>query len=232
MKITWLGHAAIRLEFGEAVVLIDPFVTGAGRSEAELRRWSDGCTHVLLTHGHDDHIGDTVAVCRETGAQLVASFDICQWLMGQGVQNINPGNYGGTVDCGGFRTTFTLAFHSSGTMRDGVPVYLGNPTGLVIRPERGPSVYHMGDTSLFGDMALIHELYRPRIGIVPIGDRFTMGPDAAALACTRFFQFETVIPVHYGTFPVLVQTPDTFVAAMGEKAATVRTPAIGEAIEV
>jgi L-ascorbate metabolism protein UlaG (beta-lactamase superfamily) len=232
MKITWLGHAAIRLAFGETVVLIDPFLTGAGRSADELKRWSEGCTHVLLSHGHDDHIGDTVAICRETGAQLVSSFDICQWLAAQGVSTINPGNYGGTVDCGSFLTTFTLAFHSSGTTREGTPVYLGNPMGLVVRPKQGPSVYHMGDTSIFGDMALINELYRPTVGIVPIGDRFTMGPDTAALACRRFFQFETVIPVHYGTFPMLVQTPDTFIEAMGDKGQTVKVLGVGDAIEV
>ena len=90
-----------------------------------------------------------------------------------------------------------------------MPVYLGNPLGLVVTPKDGPSVYHMGDTAMFGDMALIQELYRPRIGIVPIGDRFTMGPTSAALACRKFFQFETIVPVHYATFPMLVPSAES-----------------------
>lgn len=232
MKITWLGHSGIRLQFGASVVLIDPFITGAGRSQDELRATSAGCTHVLLTHGHDDHVGDTVAICKATGATLVAGFELAMWLNGKGVENINPGGCGGTLECGDFAVTFTKAFHSSSTTLDGRPLYLGNPMGLVVAPKDGPSVYHMGDTDVFGDMALIEELHQPRVGIVPVGDRFTMGPKSAALACQRFFRFGTIVPVHWGTFPMLLQSPEPFVAALGEAGSTVKRVNIGEAFEV
>ncbi len=231
MQITWLGHSGIRLQFGASTILIDPFITGAGRSPDEFKRFSEGCTHVLLTHGHDDHVGDTVEICKATGAQLIAGFELAMWLKGKDVENVNPGGCGGTVDCGAFAVSFTKAFHSSSTTVDGKPVYLGNPMGLVVTPKDGPAVYHMGDTDIFGDMALVQEMYRPKIGIVPIGDRFTMGPTSAALACTKFFQFETILPVHWGTFPMLLQSPEPFLAALGGHRGKAKVATIGEAFE-
>jgi L-ascorbate metabolism protein UlaG (beta-lactamase superfamily) len=184
----------------------------------------------LLTHGHDDHVGDALAILQSTGAQLVGSFEVCMWLVSQGAsgERINPGNHGGTVDCGGFTTSFVNALHSSGTTRDGASVYLGNPLGLVIKAAGEPTVYHMGDTDIFGDMALINELHQPDIGIVPIGDRFTMGAKSAALACKRFFDFGVVLPVHFGTFPILDQTADGFLSEMAPDASKVRVLAPGD----
>ena len=228
MKITWLGHSAIKLQFGASRLLIDPFLTGAGRSADELKRFSEGCTHVLLTHGHDDHVGDTAEICKRTGAQLIAGFEVAMWLAGQGVEKLNPGGCGGTIDCGEFSVSFTAAVHSSSHIETGVPIYLGAPMGLVVTPKDGPAVYHMGDTDVFGDMALIEEQYHPKVGIVPMGDRFTMGPKNAALACKKFFDFETIVPVHWGTFPMLAQSPDPFVAAMGDAGSRVKMTAIGE----
>ena len=137
----------------------------------------------------------------------------------------DPGNTGGTIYHEDFDLTFVPAWHSASHMVDGRPVYLGASTGLVIATREGKTVYHMGDTAIFSDMGLINEIYRPHVGIVPIGDRFTMGAKTAALACKRFFEFETVIPCHYGTFPIIDQTADKFIAEMGGN--TVVVPEVG-----
>ena len=234
MKLTWFGHSAFALEFADKKVLIDPFLSGNPKFEGSVEDVTAGCTHVLLTHGHDDHVGDSLAILTATGAQLVACFEICMWLVSQGVSGdkINPGNHGGTVDCGGFTTSFVNALHSSGTTVDGASVYLGNPLGLIVRADGEPSVYHMGDTDIFGDMALINELHEPDIGIVPVGDRFTMGAKSAAMACRRYFDFKTIVPAHYGTFPIIDQTADAFVAEMGPDADKVKVLQPGDSVTV
>jgi L-ascorbate metabolism protein UlaG (beta-lactamase superfamily) len=163
---------------------------------------------------------------------LVANFEICMYLVGQGVDQtkINPGNVGGTVDCGGFTTTFVRAEHSSSSQTGGGNnVYLGNPGGLVLHFPDAPTIYHMGDTGMFSDMALIQELHQPDIGIVPIGDRFTMGGAVGAIACRRYFEFSKVIPCHYATFPMLDPNADTFIAAMEGDAGKVIVPEVGKA---
>ncbi|GFO80430.1 metal-dependent hydrolase [Methyloceanibacter sp.] len=219
MKITWFGHSCFRVELGASRILIDPFLTGnptfekAGIPEIDV---IDGATHVALTHGHEDHLGDTVKICKETGATLLAVHELATYLAGHGVDKIDPGNTGGLLPHQDFDLTFVQALHSASNMVDGRPVYLGNPCGLVIAAKGGKTLYHMGDTDIFSDMALINELHEPQIGIVPIGDRYTMGAKAAALACKRFFDFDTVVPCHYGTFPVIDPTADKFVAAMGD----------------
>lgn len=231
MKITWLGHSAFGLEFGSSKILIDPFLEGNPVFKGSWEEAAQGCTHVLLTHGHDDHIGNALDICKTSGAQLVANFEICMYLVGQGVSDsqINPGNHGGTVDCGGFSTSFVNAVHSSSKQTgNGENVYLGNPNGLVVRADGEKTVYHMGDTDIFGDMALIEELHNPDIGMVPIGDRFTMGAEAAALACNRYFKFSTILPCHFGTFPIIDATADKFVAAMGDEAGAVKVLNPGE----
>jgi L-ascorbate metabolism protein UlaG (beta-lactamase superfamily) len=209
MKLTWYGHSAFRIEAGDAKILIDPFLTGNSSWGKGWDEAAEGVTHVLLTHGHNDHLGDALP------------------------NKVNPGNHGGTVDCGGFTTTFVNAIHSSSFSKEGGGnVYLGNPNGLVLHFSNGESVYHMGDTDIFGDMALINELHQPKIGLVPIGDRFTMGGAVAAMACQRFFDFETVVPCHYGTFPIIDQNADKFVEGMKGTKAKVLVPKIGEASEI
>ncbi len=230
MQITWLGHSAFRLDFDDAHVLIDPFLSGNPLFTGSLEDVSAGVTHIVLTHGHDDHIGDAAAIAQKTGAQIVANFEVAMFLEEQGAENINPGNTGGTIPCGGFAVALTPALHSSSTSIDGKNIYLGNPNGVVIMPSRGARVYHFGDTAIFGDMALVHELYRPNIGLVPVGDRFTMDGPTAALAVRRYFHFSDVIPCHYGTFPVLAPNPDAFVEAMGVSDTRVHVPGIGQSL--
>jgi len=228
MKITWFGHSTFRLETGNSVVMIDPFLSGNPVFDGSVEEASEGATHVALTHGHDDHIGDTVDICRNTGATLIAVFEICVHL---GIENYEPTNTGGTITTADFDISFVQALHSSSRGVEGGNIYLGNPCGLIITPKQGPVVYHMGDTDIFGDMALVNELYQPKIGIVPIGDRFTMGARGAALACTRFFDFDTILPCHYGTFPIIDANADKFVAELGDMGARAAVLKVGESID-
>ena len=229
MWATWFGHSAVRLETGDAVIMIDPFLSGNPSFGGDVMEAAKEATHVVLTHGHDDHIGDTVEICKATGAQLVANFEICMYLGTKGIENFSPGNHGGRIDCGAFDVAFVQAWHSSSSIIDGVPQYLGNPAGVVIHPKaaKHPVVLHMGDTDIFSDMKLINEVHKPSIGFVPIGDRFTMGADLAAKACKDYFDFETVVPVHYGTFPIIDQDASKFEAAMEGSDTSVVVPVIG-----
>lgn len=235
MKLTWFGHSAFRVEAAGAKILIDPFLSGNPSWGKSWEQAAEGATHVLLTHGHDDHIGDAAEILKKTGAMLVANFEICMYLVGKGVSDkqINPGNIGGTVDCGGFTTTFVAAQHSSSASGPGgTNTYLGNPAGLILHFEEERTLYHMGDTDIFSDMGLINELHEPKIGIVPIGDRFTMGGAVAALACQRFFKFETVVPCHYASFPIIDQTAEKFVDGMDGSGVDVVLPKVGVAVDI
>jgi len=233
MKITWFGHSAFRLEFGSAVVMIDPFLTGNPTFGGDAEAASAGATHVLLTHGHGDHIGDTVAICKRTGATLVTNYDLAMYLARQGVEKLDPMNTGGTTDQGEFSVSLTQALHSSSEMdANGVSQCLGLPNGIVVTPKdkARPVVYHMGDTDIFSDMALIDELHRPQVAMVPVGDRFTMGPRAAAIAVKRFLpSVRVAIPCHYATFGLLLPDASGFVAAMEGGAARVLVPEKGVA---
>ena len=235
MKITWLGHSCFLVEAADKKIIIDPFLTGNPGWDGSWEEPSEGVTHVLITHGHSDHVGDAAQILKKTGAMLVANFEICMYLVGKGVSGdrINPGNIGGTVDCGGFTTTFVQALHSSSIEAEGGGnVYLGNPGGLVLHFPDAPTLYHMGDTDIFSDMALINELHQPEIGIVPIGDRFTMGGAVAALACQRYFRFKTVFPCHYGSFPIIDKTAERFVEAMEGSGVKVEVPEVGASVAV
>lgn len=229
MKITWLGHAAFRIETGGSVILIDPFLRPSPTFQASGLKFEDvtrGVTHVALTHGHDDHIADAAEIAKANDATMFAVAELAGFMGSQGVKKLEAMNTGGSVKTRDFNLTLVNALHSSASGG----VYLGNPCGIVIAAAEGKTLLHMGDTEIFGDMALINEIHKPDIGIVPIGDRFTMGAATAALACRRFFSFSTIIPCHYGTFPIIDASADAFVAAMAGHNVTV--PAIGETLEL
>lgn len=229
MKIIWYGHSCFRLEIGGSVILIDPFLKGNPTFEKSGIAWDEATrnvTHVALTHGHSDHVGDAAEICRKQGATLFANYELAMYLNAKGAEKLEPMNTGGTVAAGDFDLTLVNALHSSSQ-----DVYLGNPNGIIVRPKDGKTLYHMGDTDMFGGMALIAEFHRPEIGIVPIGDRFTMGARSAAFTCKKFFKFEMVLPCHYGTFAgMLDPDADKFVAEM--KGEGVVVPKVGQAIAV
>jgi L-ascorbate metabolism protein UlaG (beta-lactamase superfamily) len=229
MKIVWYGHSCFRIETGSSAILIDPFLKGNPTFEQSGISWddaTDGITHVALTHGHSDHVGDAGEICKKRGATLFANFELAMYVKGKGAERLEPMNTGGTVAAADFEITLVNALHSSSQ-----DVYLGNPNGIVLRPKDGKTLYHMGDTEMFGGMGLIAEFHKPDIGIVPVGDRFTMGPKSAAFVCKKFFAFELILPCHYGTFPgMLVPNADAFVAAMDGK--NVVVPKVGQALTV
>jgi L-ascorbate metabolism protein UlaG (beta-lactamase superfamily) len=230
MKITRFGQSAFRIETGKSVLIIDPFMSQSPVFKGNVEEAARGATHVALTHGHDDHVGDTVTICKSNGATLIAVFEITSHLGKSGVEKTEPVNTGGSIYTEDFDITFVQAFHSSSSNG----VYLGNPSGLVIRCKHEKhTLYHMGDTAIFGDMALIQKLHRPDIGIVPVGDRFTMNPETAAFACRSFFKFKMVIPCHYATFPgYLLPDASRFIKAMGPGKKAVRALAVGGSVEL
>ena len=162
---------------------------------------------VLVSHGHSDHMGDLLTVVRDGSPPVVAIVELCDWLARKGVTNVSPMNKGGSQDIAGLRLTMTDARHSSGFVHDGQMVFVGEPAGYVVRLEDGRAIYFAGDTSLFGDMRLIGEMYAPEIAFLPIGDRFTMDPAAAARACD-LLGVRQVVPMHWGTFPMLTGRPE------------------------
>jgi L-ascorbate metabolism protein UlaG (beta-lactamase superfamily) len=212
--LTWLGHASFRVDTpGGKRVYIDPFLNGNPKCP-ENEQQPERVDMIGITHGHGDHVGDTVEIAAQTGAKVVTNYDLCMWLASKGVQNFDPMNTGGATDQGGFTVTLVRADHSAAMIEAGVNVPLGFPNGVVVKAPGEPTVYHMGDTDIFGDMALINELHAPDVVMVPIGDRFTMGPETAALAVKRFFKPRAVIPCHYGSFPIIEPSADRFVAAL------------------
>ena len=186
-------------------VLFDPWLAGNPACPEPLRK-PPAVDLILVSHGHDDHMADLVAVARESGAPVVAAFELCDWLTRKGLQRVLPMNKGGSLDVSGLRITMTDARHSSGYVDGGQMVYMGEAAGYVVRLEDGRTMYYAGDTSLFGDMRLIGEMYAPQIAFLPIGDRFTMDPVGAAKAC-ELLGVRQVVPMHWGTFPLLTGTP-------------------------
>ena len=205
--ITWLGHGTFILTTpGGARIVIDPWLEGNPRCPPQWKRVSQA-ELILVTHGHHDHVGDLVQTARATSAPVVAVAELCRWLETKGLQRLLPMNKGGTLSIDDVQVTMVPAEHSSGWLERGAMVYVGEPVGYVLTLENGLKLYFAGDTAVFGDMRLIREMYSPSIAFLPIGDRFTMGPDGAARAC-ELLGVRQVVPMHYGTFPSLTGTPD------------------------
>ncbi|HXG76498.1 MAG TPA: metal-dependent hydrolase [Gaiellaceae bacterium] len=207
--LTWLGHSAFRVESpGGTHIYVDPFLRGNPRCpESELE--PERCDLIVLTHGHDDHVGDTVAIAQRLGCPVVAQVELRGWLSTQGLPQ-DPAlamNKGGTVAVAGVRVTMTDANHSSSTFADGRFLYLGEPAGVVLELEDGFRAYFAGDTNVFGDMSLIGRIYAPDVAVLPIGDHYTMGPREAAVAL-ELLGVARCVPCHYGTFPLLSGTPE------------------------
>jgi L-ascorbate metabolism protein UlaG (beta-lactamase superfamily) len=206
LSITWFGHATVVLTTpGGKRVVLDPWLNGNPKAPAGAK--IDKADIICVTHGHSDHTTDVVPIARSTGATVVAIFELANYFQGKGLKDVIGMGIGGTVDLKGLKISMTPAMHSSSVTEDGRVIYLGDPTGFVIRLEDGRAVYFAGDTALFGDMRLIRELYGPEIAFLPIGDHFTMGPEAAARACDML-GVRQVVPIHYGTFPILTGTPE------------------------
>ena len=230
LAITWYGHSTFLVRTpGGVRLLFDPWFGGNPACPAALKKPSRADV-VLVSHGHADHTGDVVGAARDSGAAVVAGFELCDWLERKGLKRLEPMNVGGSLEVHGLRITMTEARHSSSIVEDGRTLYLGEPAGFVVRLEDGTSFYYAGDTALFGDMRLIGEVHRPAIAFLPIGDRFTMGPAAAAIAC-RWLGVRQVVPMHWGTFPVLTGTPDALEAALASSGVQVLRLEPGETAE-
>ena len=207
LSYTWLGHATFLLVSpGGKRILFDPWVTG-NPSSPESAKKLGALDLMLITHGHSDHTGDAVAIARSSSAQVVAPFELSEWLQQKGLKNVIGMNPGGTLNVHGLSITMVTAVHSSSVEEDGKTIYLGVATGYVVRLEDGLTIYFAGDTAVFGDMRLIAEMYAPSIAFLPIGDLYTMGPEQAAKAC-ELLNVKQVVPMHYGTFPALTGTPE------------------------
>ena len=212
VKLTWLGHATFLLEAQGKRVLIDPWLQNNPACPDDLK--DPGPLDVIaITHAHNDHMQDALELAKKTGATVVTIVEIGDWLESKGVENVVAMNKGGTTEIAGIKFHMTDAVHSSAFNyeEEGKPgwtvIHGGEAAGFVIELEDGFKLYHAGDTAVFGDMALIRKLLAPDIALLPIGDFYTMGPRSAAEA-VRLLGVKTVIPMHYGTFPVLVGTPD------------------------
>jgi len=204
-RIRWLGHACLHLETDGINVLIDPFLTG--NPAAAIKADQAQADFILVSHGHGDHVGDTIAIAKRTGATVICNYEISEWLQKQGLAKVHGQQHGGGHEFAFGRCKLTLAFHGS-ALPDGS--YGGNPCGFLLTLKNGLKIYDAADTGLFGDMKLIGEEGLD-LAILPIGDNYTMGPDDAVRA-VKLLGPRKVLPMHYNTFPLIAQDPQAWAA--------------------
>lgn len=230
MKITWLGHSSFRIEIGDQILLIDPWLEGNPMFPADRRGEAiTGATHILVSHGHGDHSSGAVGLAKDLSVPVVGIYDLMSWWgEKEGIQTIGF-NKGGTVRLGTVNVTLVNAVHSSSIAGADGPVYAGHEAGFMIE-HGGRTIYFSGDTDVMADMGWMNELHAPEIGILCAGGHFTMDMKRAAFAARKFFNFKTVIPCHYRTFPLLAQNADALKA--GLPGVAVIEPEVLEAISL
>lgn len=229
IKLTWLGHATFLIESpGGKKILIDPWVMNNPMTPADKKKF-DNIDVMLCTHGHGDHIGDAVELAKKHDPKVVGVYELCLWMNKKGAKQIMPMNKGGSQEVGDVYVTMVHADHSCGIEDDGQIIYGGEPCGYVITFKNGVKIYHAGDTNVFGDMQIIHELYQPDIAMLPVGDVFTMGPREAAHAC-KLLKPKVVIPMHFGTFPLLTGTPQELERRIKDTGVELHTMKPGESL--
>lgn len=227
MKITYHGHSVVAIETNGTKILIDPFLTGNGHCKLEAK--DVNVDVILLTHGHNDHVGDSVELAKRNDALVVAPFELATYLGWQGM-NVHPMHIGGAHTFEFGKVKLTQAFHGSSYTEEENQniVYTGMPSGILFTAE-GKTIYHAGDTALFSDMKIIGEYNTIDVAFLPIGDNFTMGPEDAAIAA-QWLNAKQVVPIHFNTFPVIEQDPEQFVSTL--KDGQGKLLASGEAIEI
>jgi L-ascorbate metabolism protein UlaG (beta-lactamase superfamily) len=231
VQLTWLGHATFRFDSpGGKRIYVDPWLTNPKCPEGEKE--PERVDVIAITHGHDDHVGNTIDLAQKHGCTVVAPVELADWLvwMKKAVSedNIRDPNKGGTVDLDDVKVTLTHAQHSSSTIDDDHMVYLGEPVGFVFEVENGTKLYFAGDTNVFGDMSLVGRIYAPDLAVLPIGDHFTMGPREAAVAL-ELLGVARCVPCHYGTFGLLTGTPDQL-RELAPAGVEILTPMPGETL--
>lgn len=226
MIVSYHGHSIVQIQTNGKTILIDPFITG--NSLTDLKAENVNPDVIILTHGHGDHLGDTIDIAKRSGALVVGSAEISYYLSFHGI-NAHGMNIGGAHQFDFGKIKFTQAFHSTGFVTENNEIiYLGMPMGVLFMNE-GKTIYHAGDTGLFSDMELIGERHPIDAAFLPIGDNFTMGPEDAAYAA-KLLKAKLVIPIHYNTFPVIQQDPNQFIQLLENDNGKILKP--GESIEI
>lgn len=229
MKVSFHGQSVIYFESKGQKVIVDPFITGNPLSDLDADKVE--ADFIILTHGHGDHLGDTVNIAKRTDATVIALPEVLDYLSNKhGLENVHPMNIGGNIEFEFGKVKYVQAFHSSSFTEDnGDIIYLGMPTGVVLETEAG-TIYHTGDTGLFSDMKLIADRHPVDLCFIPIGDNFTMGIDDASYAINEFIKPKKVVPIHYDTFDYIKQDPNDFKEAVKNAEVHILKP--GESVDL